>query len=549
MFRERDAQGKLFEADFLSEKKAERLKKTWADVFRREALHLVEEKRFAEMYSEGNGRPNVPVQLMIGILVLKEMFNLTDQETLDRVEWDLQWQHALKLSADDAHLCQKTLHNFRARLMEHDLGRVVFEETAGKMIEVLGTKVARQRLDSTHIVSNVARLKRLGLFTETIRLFLRDLKQEHPRLFSRVIVRLRRRYLRDDGSSTGYGDGRSEETRRRLDVCARDAFRLRGQFEKTAASKLASYALLDRLVREQCTVDASAPRPDDDDDDAGERHVPVRLTPAKEIESSSLQTPHDPDVSYSGHKGKGYSVQIAETCHEDNATEIITYVAVTSAHESDANATIPALEAVSMRGLHATECLADTTYGSAANAIAAERVGTTLISPVSGQATPLEDDGDLTAADFRIDLSGRQPAACPNAIAPVDVIESRRTPNRIELHFDEEQCRGCPLYMRCPAEHRSGRGTFAMGINLVQRNLEVRRREQDTDGFAKRYAPRAGIEATNSEAKRAHGLGRPRVRGKPRVELATFFKATACNIKRMINVLLKPPEMPRAEPA
>ena len=49
---------------------------------------------------------------------------------------------------------------------------------------------------------------------------------------------------------------------------------------------------------------------------------------------------------------------------------------------------------------------------------------------------------------------------------------------------------------------------------------------------------RAGIEGTNSELKRAHGLGRLRVRGGLRVRLAVYLKALACNIKRMVRVRL-----------
>jgi hypothetical protein len=44
------------------------------------------------------------------------------------------------------------------------------------------------------------------------------------------------------------------------------------------------------------------------------------------------------------------------------------------------------------------------------------------------------------------------------------------------------------------------------------------------------YAVRAGIEATNSELKRAHGLGRLRVRGGLRVTLAANLKGLACNL-------------------
>ncbi len=42
---------------------------------------------------------------------------------------------------------------------------------------------------------------------------------------------------------------------------------------------------------------------------------------------------------------------------------------------------------------------------------------------------------------------------------------------------------------------------------------------------------------TNSELKRAHGLGRLRVRGFLRVRLALYLKALACNVKRMVKHL------------
>jgi hypothetical protein len=33
------------------------------------------------------------------------MFNLTDMEALDQLEFNLQWHHALALTAEEAHLC------------------------------------------------------------------------------------------------------------------------------------------------------------------------------------------------------------------------------------------------------------------------------------------------------------------------------------------------------------------------------------------------------------------------------------------------------------
>ena len=72
---------------------------------------------------------------------------------------------------------------------------------------------------------------------------------------------------------------------------------------------------------------------------------------------------------------------------------------------------------------------------------------------------------------------------------------------------------------------------------------------QTTPEFRKRYANRAGIEATNSELKRGHGLGWLRVRRHPRVKLAVVLKVIACNVKRFLNYVLACAERstPRSE--
>ena len=51
MFRIRDPQESLWQSQFLvTPKKAKRLERSWAEVFRNEALPLIDEERFAPMY-------------------------------------------------------------------------------------------------------------------------------------------------------------------------------------------------------------------------------------------------------------------------------------------------------------------------------------------------------------------------------------------------------------------------------------------------------------------------------------------------------------------
>ena len=114
--------------------------------------------------------------------------------------------------------------------MQHDGGRLAFQETTDRIIQALGIRTGKQRLDSTHIMSNIATLTRLGLFCETMRLFLRALRWEHPELRPVVPEGLLGRYLKEEDEATHYEDARTGEGRRRLSVCARDLYRLVDRF-------------------------------------------------------------------------------------------------------------------------------------------------------------------------------------------------------------------------------------------------------------------------------------------------------------------------------
>ena len=66
----------------------------------------------------------------------------------------------------------------------------------------------------------------------------------------------------------------------------------------------------------------------------------------------------------------------------------------------------------------------------------------------------------------------------------------------------------------------------------AQGATSARRRREQTKAFKDGYKLRSGIEATNSEYKRAYGGGRLRVRGSPAVTQTVKFKFMALNIKR-----------------
>jgi hypothetical protein len=524
----------------LTPEAAERVRRTWAWTFRRDALTLIDEESFRVMYHETLGTPNKSIRMLVGTLILKEMFDCTDVETVENLSFNLLWHVALGLKSSDAYCCQKTLHNFRVNLIRHDLGMLVFKNTADQIAAILGIDTSRQRLDSTHCLSNIAVLTRLGLFCETIRLFLREVQKHAKSEFEKIPISWRERYIKDDGDSSSYDDAKPSKARRRLNVCARDLWRLLDRFKgDKEIAELESYTLLKRLFDEQCEAkpEKEAAAPEAEDDDHGEKPVPVNVKANKDVASDSLQTPHDPDVTYSGHKGKGYSVQIMETCHNEGKPEILTEAETEPACQSDQQATIPLLKDLDERDILPGECYADTGYGSTENVIEGQKLGVEIVSPLAGRKVDPPEDDAVTVGDFDVAFAGEQPITCP-AGHPAVAEAGDAEKGTIEVTFATEHCAVCALSDRCPARELSDGGRV-LKTTVQEYTVASRRRYEATDEFEQRYKIRAGVEATNSEMKRGHGLGKMRVRGHPRVRLAVYLKATACNMKRMVKYLQK----------
>jgi len=571
MFRPRDQQSSLFTSSLLlPDEKRIRLESDWPGEFRRSMLPLIDEEIFRDLYCRDNGCPNKPAQILVATLILKEFHDYTDMQALGALDYDLRWHVALDLEPGETHCCQKTLHNFRARLMRDDRARVLFVDMVAKIMALLGIDASKQRLDSTHIMSNIARLTRLGLICETARKFLKELKRTFGGKYRSLPEPLRARYLKADGDDSSYDDARSSESKRRIAVCARDVWRLFDRFRgDKRVTKLESYGLLERLVAEQCEIVEEPQAPVEGDADAGEGAVPVVVKEAKSVRSDSLQSPHDAAVTYSGHKGKGVEVQIAETVDNGEKPEIITYSELTRSCDSDEDATVPAVDDLAEREIQPDELLTDTNYGSTANVIELERRGTELVAPVAGRdiaaeeksepvesqtasdgatdavgdlaegaSAPRPDDGrEIDKGEFDVDVKGERSARCPGAHEAVDERCDAGT-GAVRLVFAASSCAACPLADRCPAKRRTD-GTRVLKTTLHETVLARRRRYERTPEFRKRYARRAGIEGTNSELKRVNGLGRLRVRGPKRVRLAVRFKTLACDVKRALGYLVE----------
>ena len=74
MFRKNDQhlQMPMFSGvDSLPEKQLKRLEASWAGVFYRELFVRIDEEVFAVLYSDVPSRPNIPVNVLMGLEILK----------------------------------------------------------------------------------------------------------------------------------------------------------------------------------------------------------------------------------------------------------------------------------------------------------------------------------------------------------------------------------------------------------------------------------------------------------------------------------------------
>jgi hypothetical protein len=513
--------------DYLGPKRKKLLTESWANVFREHILRELPVHKIAPYFSEGSGRPTKELYAAMGGLILQQMHDLTDEETVDEFSFNIKWHYALDIpgeSDESKYLSLKTLWTLRHLVMAKGLDVELFNRTTELLAKAFRVDTSRQRIDSVHIRSNMKRLGRIGIFSRSIHVFLVNLKRQRPEIFETIDKELVDRYLTQKALGC-FSLVKPSESGKTLEMVARDLFSLVRRFrEDREVNSLHSYNALVRVLKDQCRVTEKQ-----DDQPAG-----VEVKSPKEVSSASLQNPSDPDAGYSGHKGQGYHAQVMETyCDSEDeqlkerTLNLITHVEVEPAHVSDAHALIPALESAKERGLAPEEVLADSLYGSDKNGEKAKEMGVEIISPAMG--TP---NGEaLNLSDFTQTENGKI-SACPQGHAPVRFKQGKK--NTCSVAFDSEGCGACSLRERCPV--KPGRKRHYLRFDLKTLRIAARRIREHTPEFKDKYRWRSGIESTFSGMDKQTGIKHLRVRGLDAVGYCARLKAIGVNLFRAARV-------------
>ena len=442
---------------------------------------------------------------------------------MDAYMFDVSVQYALNLQPQQQSMCERTVERYNKLFREDELASQIMQQVTANLVERLELDVSRQRLDSTHVQSNMAKFGRTRLMGVAIKGFLIRLLRTDEAAYCALPEELRKRYEPSRHQLFGGWKKDDDWTVHRLTVAQEMHMLIERFAEHATVGILPCYRMMAVVFGQQCEVKLGK--------------VEVRKAPGGNI----VVNPSDPDATLDGHKGSGYQIQLSETCSPDNETQLIVSAIPEQAHQSDSEAMKKVLNDLDGNDLLPTEMVADTAYGSDDNFCRCKMYGVELTAPVPGKCSEQKASGEvITETDFPIEerevIDGYGKShinpfitSCPAGLTPHRSHYHHSIGKMEILHFPET-CNNCSLRAKCPVRYASG--WMIVTIHAKPLRISQRRKQQETDEFKIKYRKRSGIESTNSLLKRVTGLGRLRVPGKASVFQSLLLKVAGWNILR-----------------
>ena len=539
-------QGRLFDPfeQIIPPLGLERIKKGWQAIFRAMLLTLMPVKQLGAHFHPTMGRRTKELYSVAGLVFLQECNNWTNTEAVNAYLFRTDVQFALNLEPGVDEMCDRTLERYRDLFLEDDLAAQVMNDVTAELVKTLGLHIDQQRLDSTHVFSDMASFGRTRMMAVCNKRFLTQVQRHHAADFEALPEELRQRYAPSQAKLFASKGLSADERGKSRQQVAEDMRELINRFaDHTGLNARPSYQTLVTVFGQQCEI------------------VEDKIVVRAKTGGRCVQNPSDLGATYDGHKGPGHKVQLVETCSDANDVQLILAALPQTAADHDAPALAPVLADLQAKDLLPEVLLADTHYGSDENVQAAAKLGVELVAPIPGAettstatpvnaaattpesapesasqqptATPIEK---LTIDDFAVDERTGKVTACPSGRIPLTVLYTQdkdKDEVKTTIEMRPEDCANCPFRNACPVQ-KTKKGKFKLEYSDKQRRQQERRREQDTDAFRERYSKRSGIESTNGGLKRKHGLGDLRVRGSPAVYHAIYLKVTGWNLGRAV---------------
>ena len=485
------------------------LSKTWAPYYYQNIFKKIGEERFSTLFSENYSRPNAPVNILVGLLFLKEINGWTDEEMIGALYFDYRVQYALGITDfEKERICINTVGNFRKRLYEYseEYGTDLLEEEVqaltGALIEFIGMDTSKARQDSFMISANCKRMGRLEL-VYTINA---NLVKQLAKVDEVLVPSSCRHYLEEQDKADQVYRLTKDEAEGRLKQLLQESRTLL-ECVPESLREGRPYENLARLLNEQTKETEAGVIPKDN----------------SEISANSQQNPSEPDATYrkKGNKQSvGYVVNTVEARDEEKGVSMVIHHEQQPNTASDVDLGRNALDA----GLDGVETLANdgAYYGADVVEKAAEKGIEMGFSAMTGKKTA---DGRIGVNEFTIDENG-QIRACPAGFAP-ESAQYKSDKETYTAKFAKENCADCPQFENCPVKEQKKFNK----VTFTKKNLQadICRAKMGGALYQELAAFRAGVEGVPSVMRRKYGIDHIPVRGLIRSRIWVNCKFMAYN--------------------
>lgn len=498
----------------LTERERNFLERSWAKVFAEKIFPYIPEEDFSVLYSNKASRPNTPVNVILGALILKEALGVTDDEMVEGLMFDIRYQYALHTTSfEEQPLSDRTLSRFRARCLAYetetgiDLIHGCVTKLAKEISEFMDITPNMQRMDSLMIAANIRNLSLLELFYTCVANLAKVMTQRGLDL-----PEAQKHYVEKDDYNRFIYHNKEQDAAGRIFIVMQDAEILLslcgGAFDDTS-----EYQLLIRLLKEQTIFE-----------DDGTRRL--RNKNEKEDASRVLVNPADPEATFrrkAGGKQIGYAGNIVEAVGQKSSV-VIDYAYEQNIYSdsqflNDHLAREPVYDETVL-------LITDGAYSGEKNAKAAAEHQIALITTNFTGKKPAD-----IFAEFLFDETGRILLECGNHKKPVYTHYDEHN-DRCNAHFTVEDCKNCPYREQCSP--RIGKSYALREVSWKAVNRAKQLRYMQTDEF-KQYAHfRNGVEAIPSLLRRKYHVDKIPAHGKKQTRFYFGFKIAALNLQKLL---------------
>ncbi len=500
----------------LTEREKKFLEKSWAKYFSDYIFPKIDEKPYAVLYSGKDSRPNTPVNVQIGALLIKELTNLSDDELLTSLMFDIRFQYALHTTSFiEQPLSDRTLGRFRARCnaYEEETGIDLLHDTicslSDEMAQIMKIDLSLKRMDSLMVASNIKKMGRLELLYTCVANLAKEVGK------TRTLPEGLLHYIETDDRNRVIYHNHSDETSTKIASVLKDAAVLK-EFCGTDYADSNNYQLLLRVLREQAVQEEDGTYRLRTKEDGG-------------MDSTILQNPADPDATYrekAGKQNRGYVANVTEAAGENGS--IVTDYQYEQNNHSDSEFMKETLERMEKQEEPVT-IVTDGAYSGQANEAAASEKNVDLVTTnLTGRK--VED----IIADFKFSEDGSQVLKCPGGFAPKSCSYNKVT-GQCTVSFHKCQCEQCPYRDKCHPKELKKVCRKTVSSTAGKRAAEQRKRK--TEEFISQSRFRNGVETIPSILRRKYGIDHMPVRGLIKSKFYFGCKIGTLNFKKFCKFL------------